>query len=299
MCNCLIPVLLSLQPAFSNTEMSPICISLKESSLDDHVPYEPVSYTWALENGHRERSIPIKWGGFIMVTANCEAALRRLRNTNSERILWVDAICINQDDPTERSQQVTLMRDIYRNASNILVWLGKASIECDPDTSQLYSDIGIDYLHRLGYEEIQRSELDEESDRFTGPLYSVLRELRRRDMEDAIARSPDFHGLITILSYSFWNRVWVIQELTLAPSFLLFCGKATLQGSELEAFLATVMQDDQQEFQSDFVRLFVVFYIRVFTQDKALIMENFKRSTLLGYLGFTRGSSASDPRDQI
>jgi len=127
-----------------------------------------------------------------MVTANCEAALRRLRNANSKRILWVDAICINQDDPTERSQQVTLMRDIYRNASNILAWLGKTSIECDPDTSQPYSDIGIDCLYRLGYEAIQRSELDEESDRFTSPLYSVLQELRRRDMEDAIAQETRF-----------------------------------------------------------------------------------------------------------
>jgi hypothetical protein len=230
--------LLKLQPDSSGPETSQICITLQEISLDDHISYESVSYTWASEYGDQERSSPIECNkdGFIMVTTNCEAALRRLRLTESVRILWLDAICINQDDSTERIQQVILMRAIYSNVSNVLVWLGKASVKCDPETLRPYLDIGIDYLYWLGVEAIERASEKPDSDyHLTGSMYSAVRELRSREPDDAVARSPEFRGLMKILSYSFWNRVWVIQELALPPSIVLFCGDAVLQGSKLQA----------------------------------------------------------------
>jgi hypothetical protein len=87
-----------------------------------------------------------------MVTANCEAALRKLRNRDSERILWIDAICINQDKTLERNHQVTLMRDIYSKASRVVVWLGKASVNVDPETSRPYTDLGIEFIQRIASE---------------------------------------------------------------------------------------------------------------------------------------------------
>jgi hypothetical protein len=143
----------------------------------------------------------------------------------------------------------------------------------------------IDYLYRLGSEAIQRSAVDLESDdRLTGPLYFELGELIRRESEDAMARSPDFRGLMTLLSYSFWSRVWIIQKLVLASSFVIFCGNATLQGSDLEAFLGTVMRDSsKQEIQPYFTRLTVLFFVSVFAQGKATNALQFERSSFLAF----------------
>jgi hypothetical protein len=61
----------------------------------------------------------------IQIRKNLEAALRHLRLTQEARYLWVDAICINQDDMDERSRQVSIMSEIYSKASQVVVWLGE------------------------------------------------------------------------------------------------------------------------------------------------------------------------------
>jgi hypothetical protein len=66
-------------------------------------------------------------GKKIFVTENCDRALRDLRDDTAPITLWVDAICINQKDPDERAQQVSLMSEIYRYADEVLIWLGEGS----------------------------------------------------------------------------------------------------------------------------------------------------------------------------
>ncbi|OCL11348.1 heterokaryon incompatibility, partial [Glonium stellatum] len=58
------------------------------------------------------------------ITRNCEAALQTLRSEGEERISWVDAICINQDDIQERNSQVRLMPAVYHQATRVLAYLG-------------------------------------------------------------------------------------------------------------------------------------------------------------------------------
>ena len=60
----------------------------------------------------------------LEIKPNLAAALRELRDEISVRILWIDAICINQSNPEERNQQVPMMADIYGQASRVCVWLG-------------------------------------------------------------------------------------------------------------------------------------------------------------------------------
>ena len=77
-------------------------INLREVRSSDEPEYEALSYTWATENGDTTLSSTVNCeGAAIQVTNNCEDALRRLRNRDGERILWVDAICINQRDDRE------------------------------------------------------------------------------------------------------------------------------------------------------------------------------------------------------
>jgi len=60
------------------------------------------------------------------VTVNLEAALRQLKDKHITRI-WVDAVCINQDDRQERSIQVRNMKQIYSKAERVIAWLGEES----------------------------------------------------------------------------------------------------------------------------------------------------------------------------
>lgn len=96
--------------------------------------YEALSYTWAGEDGDKSLTGAILCGPDdqrIPITRNCEAALRHLRLERETRVLWVDAICINQTTLEERNHQVSIMSKIYRTASRVVVYLGEATRDSD------------------------------------------------------------------------------------------------------------------------------------------------------------------------
>jgi hypothetical protein len=65
------------------------------------------------------------------VTRNLKIALKYLRHADNARLLWIDAICINQEDLHERAEQVGYMRDIYGYATRAMVWLGEPGENSD------------------------------------------------------------------------------------------------------------------------------------------------------------------------
>jgi hypothetical protein len=90
--------------------------------------YEALSYVWGdLDN---PRSIYIGEHD-LPVTKNLHAALSHLRNFSLERIIWVDAICIDQKNTKEKEQQIQAMAKIYSQANRVLVWLGETADNSD------------------------------------------------------------------------------------------------------------------------------------------------------------------------
>jgi hypothetical protein len=97
-----------------------VCCKLEHAYLDDPPQYHALSYCW----GDPHMTVPIQVNGKPKrVTTNLEAALRELRAQKIEKV-WVDALCINQQDPTERGLQVMRMGLIYSRALKVLAWLG-------------------------------------------------------------------------------------------------------------------------------------------------------------------------------
>lgn len=100
---------------------------------DDKDTYEALSYTWDLNYyEYRENceTFPIWYNGLeINVTENLYTALCNRRDQSSPALLWVDALCINQEDLKERSHQVQRMGLIYENAFQVIVWFGKIYYE--------------------------------------------------------------------------------------------------------------------------------------------------------------------------
>ena len=91
-------------------------------------PYEALSYVWGSEN--KPRSIVIG-NQKLPITQNLYAALSRLQYRSYSRLLWIDAICIDQTDVKEKERQIPLMAEIYANARCVLVWLGEAEDDGD------------------------------------------------------------------------------------------------------------------------------------------------------------------------
>ncbi|KIN02890.1 hypothetical protein OIDMADRAFT_118906 [Oidiodendron maius Zn] len=96
--------------------------TIRNAELGMGEVYEAVSYVW----GGQVNLKPIRVADTIIkITGSLYAALKHLRNPRSIRSLWIDQLCINQWDPEDKTHQVNMMRDIYRNCSQCLIWLGE------------------------------------------------------------------------------------------------------------------------------------------------------------------------------
>lgn len=108
-----------------------------DSASDFEPQYEALSYTWGSDNASElaqvELDEPKQQDGGIQghatlpIRPNLASALRHLRSNTAARVLWIDAICINQDDIEERNEQVKRMTDIYTLARGVIAWLGEES----------------------------------------------------------------------------------------------------------------------------------------------------------------------------
>ncbi|KAJ4862542.1 heterokaryon incompatibility protein (HET) domain-containing protein [Trichoderma breve] len=161
--------------------------TLAEVALDSNPVYKALSYSWDAQTP----SHPIECdGATLLITQNCMAALRRLRSMD-DLTLWIDGICIDQTSIAERSAQVALMRDIYKQAAEVIVWLG---------------------------------EEDEPSKRAIGCLEDIaLMSVDKERMERCL---PILLGL----QRSWFSRMWTIQEVALPSQQLVrvLCGSVSL-----------------------------------------------------------------------
>lgn len=119
---------LELQPAADAA--APVHCKLKSISLDDFpkwsANYMALSYTWDGQSPSCEVNCD---GGTLLITPNCNEAMRQLRSTAETITLWIDSICIDQTPGAvyERNVQVALMGDIYKSAARVVVWLGPSN----------------------------------------------------------------------------------------------------------------------------------------------------------------------------
>ncbi len=91
--------------------------------------HQALSYVW----GDSENRLPIVVNDRrLFVTKNLHAALLNLRNHSLDRVLWIDAVCINQEDDREKEKQIQYMGRIYAQANRVIVWLGEP--RCTSDT---------------------------------------------------------------------------------------------------------------------------------------------------------------------
>ncbi|KAF2867959.1 heterokaryon incompatibility protein-domain-containing protein, partial [Massariosphaeria phaeospora] len=215
-------------------------------NLLDKPAFEALSYTWATQSGDASLSQIIYCDQRpIMITRNCEAALRRLRKRAGRRLLWVDAICINQNNEEEKNHQVGLMDVIYSSASQVLIYLGI----CSPSIDRVFDyDKVFDYL--------------------SGATVTV----------------PYDHDMRELLRRRWFERVWVLQEMSLARLAMMIFGTKIIRWD------AQSIEKTRQ------------FCVRLGHNLPAVL--NWQPGSrpdgdLFSHLQKSRNSSSTDPRDKV
>jgi hypothetical protein len=91
------------------------------SDLRKMLYYEAISYVWGSDD--RDHNISCN-GQMVKITTNLQEVLRSIRLPTGARTLWADSICINQEDVTEKDQQVSLMGQLFKQANRVLICVG-------------------------------------------------------------------------------------------------------------------------------------------------------------------------------
>jgi hypothetical protein len=190
--------LISLKQASTMAEQ--INCEILHTKVDD-VDYLALSYTWGSLPDRQNISVG---GKIISCTPNLYSALQHLRRRSEDLILWVDAICIDQNNLEERNQQVGIMRYIYKNASRVVVWLGPASE---------------DRIHAL--------ELVSELDKHSHDGAYIEKKIANPESLE------DFYALCRLFDLDYWKRVWVVQEVFSAKAIVVYCGSYTIPWQNL------------------------------------------------------------------
>ncbi|SCV47005.1 related to HET-6OR heterokaryon incompatibility protein (het-6OR allele) [Fusarium fujikuroi] len=176
--------------------------------------YEALSYMWGSPD--RVKHMECNNQKF-MITSSLDSALRRLRLADESRYLWVDQICINQDSPTERSEQVSVMKDIYSGSKLVTAWLGQADPGEAADTQAIISALATIELQPFSY------------------LPHFPDNKRLQELGLPTRESPAWAALNSMLQAPYFSRVWIIQELAVAPTYNLLWGDCLIPKVDFEA----------------------------------------------------------------
>ncbi|CZR44011.1 uncharacterized protein FPRO_13819 [Fusarium proliferatum ET1] len=233
--------------------------------------YEALSYVWgsSVQNRHMKCNDQT-----FMITDSLDTALRRLRLVGDSRCLWVDQICIDQTSLEERSEQVSIMREIYSGATLVNAWLGPADAEKATAAEMIISTLTKRRPHEL------------------------------REQEE----SPAWGALSSMLNAPYFFRVWILQELTLAATYTLLWGDLVISKTD---FMTFKMATRRLGMRYEDPKTQVVTWVNQYSHGRCprvkwnMVSEIFTDGYREGLLGLyllvslTTCCQATDPRDKI
>ncbi|KAI1413443.1 HET-domain-containing protein [Hypoxylon sp. FL1857] len=193
----------------------------------------------------------------VSVTASLEGALRKLREHSRIQqgfFVWVDALCINQEDLDERSAQVARMKEIYHNAWRVVIWLG-------PEDH--HSDLA---MLALRYMSLHSQEEDILSKLYKRVQFYVVRLpfMQWQHTHTTLRiRKVVLNAIYHLLARPYWRRLWIIQEIVLGSrDSPVLCGSSSILLRDIINALKTMEAD------GDALGQYVIFSARGMGQTK-------------------------------
>lgn len=206
------------------------------------------------------------------ITPNLKYALLRLRDKDAQLFLWVDAICINQEDIPERNVQTANMRAIYQYASSVAVWLGQENHE-----SSAALEMAHDLNHCITKEQVEK----------------LVNDKRRKFQFDA---------MVILFRRQYWWRIWVIQEVSCAKSAIVYCGEDSISWMELDN-VCEILKEQEAALTSIYYEF--PSYVRTLAHGgpRGLHLSRYSPSSsappLLDLLLSHKSKKSTDPKDKV
>ncbi|KAK5079469.1 hypothetical protein LTR70_009424 [Exophiala xenobiotica] len=196
--------LVELRPAESGDKID---IRLHIHELEHAPSYEAISYVWGVSPG----LVPITCNGKpFSITATLDAAFRRIRLSDRSRIVWADAVCINQRNTKEKNHHVAFMNLVYRHAEKVLVCMGAAP---DDDARNIRTLINKHQARTWNYKSVKQM-----------PILAS---------DDPLLEDPRWISLTTLFENKWFTRAWVMQEVGVAVDPVVLYGNNEFRYREL------------------------------------------------------------------
>ncbi|KAI1742242.1 heterokaryon incompatibility protein-domain-containing protein [Xylaria scruposa] len=285
---------------------------LSYHTLDEGLRYDALSYYW----GDPKITQPITLDDHsINITAELERALRHLRTPDEKRILWIDALCINQNDAVERNHQVADMFYIYQTAQRVRIWIGRESEECDSNLKEKLESLLTRYREdskqpvqrynlRLGLKHSRHWNALKLLELFGKP--GNARDYTFDFMESSLKHplgQKAWCDLAILACRPYWARVWIQQEIVRQTGVLVHCGRWSFPLTWLyklhtiyTKYLDTYQDNRLPTFQKFIRQVFA--YIEFLKPQKGQI-EQSDYSTTINILRHQHMRRTTDPRDNI
>ncbi|RYP24429.1 hypothetical protein DL767_008599 [Monosporascus sp. MG133] len=189
---------------FPGDRGNPLEGTIRETPLEGAGEFRALSYRW--ESSRETYAALATAQGRVPLTPSLYTALRRLRNAKCPSILWVDAICINQEDEHEMQAQLCLKNEIFRSAEEVVAWLGDETEG---------SDRAVEALSQIRTLALRLP---------TWPLTfrSVPESWHERSCPDD--QDEVWACIEAFLTRKWFESVWVLQEIVFASSIIVLCG---------------------------------------------------------------------------
>lgn len=268
--------LIELRPGIPTDIIALELFTVSLNKIRRKASYEALSYEW----GEKKGSIPIQCNGNrLLITPNLRVVLEKLRSTTESRILWVDAVCINQEDIPERGKQVALMTQIYREATSVLMWIGPDKA-CTQDA--------FTGLHKFvqAYDEVLEPEGGIRGGE--GGAGTKILEL----LKGTVTKS-ELEGMQDIYSRAYFTRAWIFQEILLSgPKGIIISGEHHCEWTTMrKALVAFSCSNLHGVALRSFKMLYIIECEDTFNENGGLELEDIS--------DIRRSLDATDPRDKV
>ena len=277
-----------------------ISITLETVTLTKkHIPqYEALSYVWgspenrvdisvkawnpersnllpSLALSRRRSLVEASMHGTISVTQNLATALPYLRKEDKPRVLWIDAICVNQQDLAERARQVKRMADVYSMASRVIIWLG---IESQNSTlalraiDQFGSQMRVDWILYIITSVSTGETITPDKVPFDDEIWNAVGDVLHRP---------------------WFERLWIWQEVRLAREAYLLCGNEGVPWESVRKviYYSTRVSAKPERISHLVRRCFSTIDYRNYVTGSVYTLDH--------VLNDARSASCSDPRDKV
>ena len=245
--------------------------------------YEALSYTWG-EPDRIEKVIVEPANHYIRATSNLYRALLDLRRKEPVT-LWIDAICINQDDIQERSSQVRLMSRVYHNARQVIVWLAQdeaSPVDKDAEDNETWTVVKKPSMTSVDPDERERRN-----------------RLPIEPRDYPIAEFP--MSALRMFRHPWFMRIWILQEIAYAKTIIVKIGKKTTYWDEVLEWVGAFTDrasDDRNTKVDEATEL---------SMGMVLLMENWRHNIDIGrfssplahVLYQAQWCGATEPKDRV